>query len=141
MGPGGAEQDQRPPHWWKEIRASGRVSMGEGIVRECFTNAKALHYVQWQVAAFRLPLVQQEALGWWDAPPWLSKLCLQDFMPHTNASSTKDFWTIRQWRNLALAHVLQVCAERSGVSTGILCNSVRELQRCMAPLMCLSKEK
>ena len=38
--------------------------MGEHIVREYFTDAEALHYVQWQAAAFMLALTQQEALDW-----------------------------------------------------------------------------
>ena len=110
--------------------------MGEHIMRECHTNAEALHYAQWQVVAFRLPLAQHEALGWWDAPPWLSRLCL-----HTNASGNKDFPTVRQKKPLALAHALQAYAERSGTLTRVLCNSARELQRCMAPLMCLSGDE
>ena len=75
------------PHWWKEVRASGRVSMGEHIMRECNLNDEVQHYAIWQVVAFRLPLAQQDALGWWDAPPWLSRLCPQDFMPITDAST------------------------------------------------------
>ena len=59
--------------------------MGKHITRECFTDAEALHYAQWQVVAFRLPLAQHEALGWWDAPSWLSGLYSQDFMPHAYA--------------------------------------------------------
>ena len=34
MDPGGDEQGQRPSHWWKEVRASGRVSMGKHFKRE-----------------------------------------------------------------------------------------------------------
>ena len=41
---------------------------------------------------------------------------------------------------LALAHALQACAERSEMLTGILCDSAQELQKCMAPLMILSKD-
>ena len=45
---------------------------------------------------------------------------------------------MRQEKTLALARALQTCAERSGMLNGVLCNSARELQRCMAPLMHLS---
>ena len=89
------------PYWWKELRASERVSMGRHIMRECLTDAEALHYVQWQAAAFRLPLTQKETSGWWDAPPWFHRLCPQDFMIHTDASGTKDFQTVRQEKTLA----------------------------------------
>ena len=138
---GGDEQDQRSPHWWKEIRASGRISMGKCIMRKCYTNAKALHYAQWQVVAFRLPLAQHESLGWWDAPSWLSGLCPWDFMPHIDTSGTKDFQATRQEKPLALAYALQACTERLGMPTGVPSDSVRELQRCMAPLMCLSGDE
>ena len=37
----------------------------------------------WQVAAFRLPLAQNEALGCWDAPPGFSRFHPMDFpVPH-----------------------------------------------------------
>ena len=91
--------------------------MGENIVRECHTDAKAQDYAQWQVVAFILPLTQQEASGWWDAPPWPTGLCPQDFILITNASGTKDFQTLRQEKTLALAWALQACAERWGAPT------------------------
>ena len=45
----------------------------------------AQHFTPWEAAAFRLPVAQQEALGWWDTcTPWssppgpsLSHYCLQ----------------------------------------------------------------
>ena len=94
--------------------------------------------MQWQAAAFKLPATQQEASGWWDAPPWLSRLCPQDFMPITDTSGLKDFQVIRQEKTLALVQALQACTEVSGARTGVLCDSAQELQRCMAPLMTLS---
>ena len=45
---------------------------------------------------------------------------------------------MRQKKTLALAPVLQAFTEEPGVTTGILCESARELQKCMAPLMTLS---
>ena len=102
---------------------------------------QGLALCQWQGVEFRLPNAQHKAWGWWNAPPWLSGLCPWDFMPHTEASSTKDFQTMRQEKTLALACALQACTERSGMSTRVLCNSARELQRCMAPLMHLSGDK
>ena len=45
---------------------------------------------------------------------------------------------VRQEKTLDLAWVLQACLKRSGVPTGILCDSAQELQKCMAPLMTVS---
>ena len=80
-----------PPSLVERDQSQLRVFLGEHIMRECHTNAEAQHYAQWQVVAFSLPFTQQEAFGWGDAPPWLSGLCPQDFMPITDASSPKDF--------------------------------------------------
>ena len=92
------------PHWWEEIRASRRITMGSGrhTLRECLNEPEALHYAQRQAAFFRLPLAQQETSGWWDASPWLCGLCPQDFLPNADASGTKDFQTMRQEKFLAL---------------------------------------
>ena len=38
---------------------------------------------------------------------------------------------------LALFGTLQACTEASGSKTGILCETARELQQCMVPLMTL----
>ena len=131
-----------PPHWWKEVRAIKKLSMGSSPRRqtiwENLSKPKALHYAQWQAAAFRLPLSQQEASGWWDAPPWLCWLCPQDFLPHTNASVTRDFQTVRQEKTLALAQALQVCTARLGEPTRVLCDVAWGVQKCMASLMNLN---
>ena len=55
-----------------------------------------------------------------------------------NASDTKDFWTLRQEKTLALAQALQCCTERSGALTRVICNIEREIQKCMAPLTSLN---
>ena len=39
---------------------------------------------------------------------------------------------------LALIQALQACAEALGAKTGILCETARELQQCMTPLMTLN---
>ena len=96
----------------------------------------AQHYAPLQVAAFRLPVVQQEASGWWDAMPMLHGLCPQDF--HPPASDPQNFQVIRQDKTLALAQALQACVEASGSKAGILCRATRELQQCMAHLMTLN---
>ena len=126
------------PHWWKEIKATRKVSMGSHIVREGLSNFEALHWAWWQAVAFRLPLAKHEALGWWDAPLQLSRHHPKDFMLLTDASHSRDFRAVREEKTLALAQRLQACTEGLGVPTGILCDTVWELQKCMAPLMTLS---
>ena len=42
---------------------------------------------------------------------------------------------------MALAQALQACAMESEFSTGVLCDSAWELQRCMAPLLALSSDE
>ena len=64
--------------------------------------------------AFRLPLDQQETLGWWDSPPCFHRLHPQDFLLHTDASGMRNFQTVSQEKTLVLARVLHCCAERWG---------------------------
>ena len=93
------------------------------------------HWQKWHSGC---PIALHEALGWWDAPPWLSSLHSMDFMLHTDASGPRNFWAMRQEKILALAQVLQACAKKLEVPPGILYNSVWELQECIGPLMTLS---
>ena len=108
--------------------------MGTHLIREGLSNSKALQCAWWQAAAFRLPLAQHEASGWWDASPTFSGLCLIDFLFHTDASGPRYFWAVRQEKTLALAQALWACAKELGVPTGILCESAWELQSAR-PLM------
>ena len=100
--------------WWRELKASGRVSIGIHLIREGLSKSKSLQWAHWQAVAFRLPLVQHEASGWWDAPPVSSRLCPTDFLFHTDASSPRDFWVVRKEKSLALAWALQACMPRVG---------------------------
>ena len=92
-------------------------------MQEGHSDPAAQHFALWQVAAFRLPVVQQEASGWWDTPPTLHGLHPQDFLPPTTAS-TQDFWVMRQEKTLAFTQALQACTEASG---GRKAFSVRQL--------------
>ena len=94
------------------------------------------HYALWQATAFRLPLAQQEASSWWDAPPALQGLHLQNFHPHT--SDPWNFSVVHQEKTLAIARVLQACAEASRVKSGVLCGAVRKFQLCMVLLMTIN---
>ena len=76
-------------HWWMEVNASGRVSMGIHLIREGLGDSEALQWAHWQAVAFRLSLAQHEAFGWWNASPRFSGLCPMDFLFHTDASSPK----------------------------------------------------
>ena len=64
----------------------------------------------------------------------------KDFIPVTDASSSKNFWVMRQEKALALAWVIQACAKESGAPTGVLCDAVQEPQGCMVPVMALNKD-
>ena len=58
-------------HWWREIKASGKITLGACIVHMGYTDPVAKHYTLWQVAAIRLHVAQQEASRWWDGPSML----------------------------------------------------------------------
>ena len=124
-------------HCWKELVPSGRLSMDTHLIREGLSDAEVLQWAHWQAAVFRLSLAQCKALRWWGAPTKLSGLCLMDFPLPADASSPRDFHAVREEKSLALAWALQACAEELEVPAGILCESVRELQKCIALLMTL----
>ena len=46
------------PHWWREIKASGRTSLGAHVVQEGHNDFVAQHYALWLLAAFWLPVAQ-----------------------------------------------------------------------------------
>ena len=91
------------PHWWKELKASGMVSMGSHMIREVLCDLEALQWLHCQVAAFRLPLAQHEASGLWNTSPQFIRLHPTDIMLHSVASGPRDFWAMRQEKTLALA--------------------------------------
>ena len=126
------------PHWWKEIKASGMLNVGACIVHKEYDDYSAQHYTLWQVAAFRLPLAQQEASSWWDLLPALHRLCPLDFIPP--ASDSWNFQIIQQEKTLAPARALQACAEASGAKWGVQCRVIREFQQCMALLMTINRD-
>ena len=64
------------PHWWREIKASGKLNVGAYIVHEEYDDYSAKHHALWF-----LPLTHQEASRWWNTPPTLQGLCPQDFLP------------------------------------------------------------
>ena len=123
----------RHPHW-KENQAIKKYILGRYTIRNDLSEPGALYFS----AAFRLSHAQQEALHWWDSPPSFPRLYIHDFLPHTDASGTRDFQTMRQEKTLALAQALQCCAERLGVPTRVLYHAAWELQKCMALLMSLN---
>ena len=90
-----------------------------------------------QTVAFRLPTVQKEVVGWWEAPLNIHSLGQQDFLPHCDFCGMRDMRETQEEGTLVLAKALQHCVERSWVPSGLLCNAVQDLQRCMEPLMYL----
>ena len=77
-------------YWWKETRALKRFT-----IKRDLSKLKAFYFLWWQVAAFRLPLAQQEVSGWWDSPACFHGLHPQDFLPHAD-TGTRNFQTVRQ---------------------------------------------
>ena len=128
----------RHPHWWKEIWAIQKYTLGRYTMGDDLSKPKALYLSQWQDVAFRLPLTQHVALGWWDPPPSCHGLCTHDFLPHADASGQRDIWIVKKEKTLALSQVLQCCVERLEVPTGVLCNAIWELQKCITTLMSLN---
>ena len=84
--------------------------MGSHLIREGLSDTEALLQACWQVVAFTLPLVQHEASGRWGAPPGFNMLHLTDLLSPTDASSPRDFQTVREGKTLALAGAMQACA-------------------------------
>ena len=96
---------------------------------------------QWQAVAFRLPLAQQQASGWWEASHSLSRLHHLDFLPQVDPPGLRDFWVTRQEETLALVQALQHCSREVRMPPGVLCDAAWGLQRCMAPLMQLDGDE
>ena len=126
------------PHWWREIKASGRINLGPCTVYTWHNDPVSQHYALWEVAAFKAASGMVRSLQVEGCPTCLHRLCPQDFL--LSASEPQNFQVIRLEKTLALAMELQACAEASGAMTGILCRAIRELQRCMAPFMILSED-
>ena len=128
------------PHipWWKTLMPSGKITMFSHILCENLNKPKALCLACWQAAAFWLPWAQQETAGWWDPPPAIPRLHLEDYMPYPASSY---FWIMGQQMTTALARSLQACAEKSGFPTGVLCDVAWELQWCMALLLVLNSNE
>ena len=95
----------------------------------------ARHAARKQTMVFRLPTVQEEVAGWWKAPMSICSLGQQDFLLQHDFHGARDLRETWKEETLVLARVLQYCAERLAAPPGVLCSMVRDLQRCMEPLM------
>ena len=91
-------REGRHPCWWRELTALYRSPISCDI-----SAPEALQFALWQAMAFRLPLVQEEASGWWEGPHSCSPLHHQDFLPQINSPGSRDFLVTRQVETLALA--------------------------------------
>ena len=74
------------PLWWKELRA---------LYWDCLLgnlyDVHTLQSAQWKATAFKLPLAQEEASRWWEAPCSLSTLHHWDFLPQVDSPGSRDF--------------------------------------------------
>ena len=84
---------------------------------------------------FSLPTVQEEVVGWSEAPMGICSLARQDFLPHHDFCGTRDLRETWKEETLVLAGALQCCVGRLWAPPRVLCSMVRDLQRCRKPLM------
>ena len=76
-------------------------------------------------------------LGWWETPHSICSLNWRDFLPKGDFCGMRDFRETWWEETLVLARALQHFVERLGIPSGVLCDAAQDLQRCMAPFMCL----
>ena len=90
---------------------------------------------------FRLPTVQEEVVGWWEAPMDICSLGQQDFLPDCDFHGARELRETHKEETLVLARALQPYVKRSGAPPGVLCSIVRDLQRSMESLMVMTSWK
>ena len=93
-----------------------------------------------QAAAFRLPAIQDDVSGGWEAPCRIHGLCQRKFLPHNDFCIMRVFRETRQEETLVLVRTPQHCVQKLGVPSEVLCDAAWNLQRCMVPLMHLKGE-
>ena len=130
------------PCWWKEIRTLKRYTLESALkkytIERDLSEPEALYFSWWQAVAFRLPLPNRRHwVGGIFHPVFMGCIlgisCPMLMLPEWETSRQ-----LGRKKTLALARALQCCTERLGAPTRVLCNAAQELQRCMAPLMCLN---
>ena len=119
------------PQCWREIRVSRKLSTGVHVIQGEHDEHTTQHYALWQVTAFRLPLTQQEASGWWDAP-----LFPQDVCPP--ASNPWNFQVIHQEKSLVLARCCRPVQRHLEPHQGSYVELSENFQQCMAQLMSIT---
>ena len=117
MDPGSHGQDMTPPSCWWKLRSLYKEDTG-GL-----TNTFVWELTQKQITAFRLPVVQANVSGWWEAPCSICILGWRDFLPHSDLGGMRDLRQTQQEETLVLVQALQHCMERSGVPSGVLFNA------------------
>ena len=95
------------PSWWCEFR-----SLYKDKVTDWLTDNMVQQITRKKAAACRLPTVQEEVVGWWEAPLSIHGLGQQDFLPHHDFCSTRDSRETWKEGTLVLAKALQHCVER-----------------------------
>ena len=99
-------KSRQPSSWWWEFRS----------LYKDFTDGLSDDMVQQiarkQAAAFRLPTVQDEVVGWWEAQLSICGLGQWDFLPHCDFHGMRDFRENQREGTLALARALHHCVEK-----------------------------
>ena len=90
-----------------------------------------------QVVAFRLAAVQDEVAGWWEAPISIFSLGLTRFPVTLWLPWDKGIVGDPEGRNPGNSQGFAVPCWQVGVPSGVLCSMLRDLQRCMEPIMWL----
>ena len=119
------------PSWWQEFRSLFKENGRE------LADAFVWKFTTKQATTFRLPAVQADVSDRWEVTCSNHSLDQRNFLPHSDFCGMRDFRETQWEETMVLAWALQHCVEKLGVPSGVLCDAVDDLQRCMAPLMCL----
>ena len=121
------------PHWWKEITALHRP-----LVTPNLSKPEALLLSQWHTTDLMLPLAPYKTSGYWETPPYLTNLCPWDLPPHINSLEWGTCGLLGRIKPSPHQSPATVCRK---APAGVLYNAAQELQRWMAPLMCLNRDE
>ena len=90
----------------------------------------------------RLPVAQQEASGWWDAPyPHSIGFHPRTFSLPLLPADPQDFWVTRQEKDAGFGPgITGSCQRHQGPRQAFSVRAAMELEQCMAPLMTLNED-
>ena len=102
-------KNRQPPSWWQGFR-----SLYKDKITGRLTNNMIQQITRKQAVASRLPTVQEEVVGWWEASLSICGPGQQDFLQHCDFCGTRDLRETWKEGTLVLAKALQCCRERLG---------------------------